>query len=104
MRFMRRLLAFLLILLVLIFGVLFSIQNTATAPLDLLLFQLPEQRVALWILLAFALGGVTGVLISTIAIVQLKSHSLLLQRKLDKSRKELSGSQSAELRTTASNN
>ena len=90
MRYLKRWLAYLLLVIVLAFGVLFSVQNTVAVPLDLLLVQLSEQRLALWILLAFALGGVVGMLISSAAILQLKSQSLLLQRKLDKYHKGLS--------------
>ena len=100
MRYLKRWLAYLLLLVVLAFGVLFSVQNTVAVPLDLLLFQLPEQRLALWVLLAFALGGVVGMLISTTAILQLKSQSLLLQRKLDKHQKELSRTRGTALRSS----
>ncbi len=95
MRSLKRLLAVLLLLVILMLGVLFSVQNTATAPLDLLLIQLPEQRVALWVLLAFALGGIVGMLISAVAILQLKSQGLLLQRKLNKQAQEMSALRSS---------
>ncbi len=93
MRFMKRWLAYLLLVMVLVFGVLFTVQNTATAPLDLFLIQLPEQRVALWLLLSFALGGAIGMLI---VMLPLKSRLLLLQRKLSRQERELS-----KLRSTA---
>jgi putative membrane protein len=96
---LKRWLAYLLLLLVLCFGVLFSVQNTQTAALDLLLIQLPEQRIAFWVLLAFALGGVVGILISAVAMLQLKSRSLLLERKLAKCEKELSHLRTADLRS-----
>ena len=99
MRYLKRWLAYLLMALVVAFGVLFSVQNTALVPLDLLIIQLPEQRVALWVLLAFAIGGVTGMLISSSAILQLKSQSLLLQRKLDKHHKELTKLRGPALRS-----
>lgn len=88
MQILKRLLAIVLLIAVLVLGVLFSIQNTVTAPLDLLILQLPEQRVALWVLLAFALGGVVGMLVSSAAIIRLKSRTVLLQRKLDKHQKQ----------------
>jgi putative membrane protein len=95
MRSLKRLLVVCLLALVLVFGVLFSIQNTDKAALDLLVIQLPEQRVSLWVLLAFATGGIVGMLISSAALIRLKSQNLLLLRKLDKSDKEL-----AALRTS----
>ena len=43
---------------VLLLGVSFGIQNTTTVPLDLLVISLPEHSIALWVLLAFAAGGI----------------------------------------------
>jgi putative membrane protein len=88
-RFLKRLIAFLLLALVLIFGMLFAVQNTSTVPLDLLIVQFEEQRVSIWLLLAFVLGGLIGVLVSSVAIVRLKSQLMLLNRKLEKSEKAL---------------
>ena len=43
-------------------GALFSLQNTKSVPLDLMLFQLAPQPVAIWVLLALALGVIIGLL------------------------------------------
>ena len=94
----RRWLGYTVLLLVLAFGVLFAIQNTATVPLDLLLVRLPEQSIALWVLLAFALGGVAGLLVSSVALVRLKSRLLLLQRRLEKQGRELDHLRTTDLR------
>lgn len=88
-RALQRWLVIVLLIVVLAFGVLFSMQNTDKAALDLLVIQLPEQRVSLWVLLAFVVGGVAGLLVSSAAMIRLKSQSLLLQRRLDKREKEL---------------
>lgn len=89
MRSLKRWLIGLILIAVLLVGMLFSFQNTATAPLDLFIVQLDEQRVSLWILLSFAVGGVSGLLISSSTLIRLKSQTLLLRRKLDKARKDL---------------
>ena len=89
MRLIVRITMIIITLLVLCFGVLFAVQNNATAPLDLLILQLPEQRIALWVLLAFAFGGVAGVLVSSVAIIKLRGDLVLLRRKQDRSNKEL---------------
>ena len=98
MRVLQRLLVTVLLIVVLAFGVLFSIQNTDKAALDLLIIQLPEQQVSLWVLLAFVVGGMVGLLVSSAAIIRLKSQSLLLQRRLDKREKELSSLRTADFR------
>ena len=99
MRLIKRLMIAVLLLLVLAFGVLFSVQNTATAPLDLLLIQLSERSVTLWVFSAFALGGVLGMLVSMLALVRLKSALLMMQRKLKKSELELGKLRTSDLRT-----
>ncbi len=89
MRLLKRLIFALLLLVVLAFGVLFSIQNGQKAGLDLLLVQLPEQRIALWVFLAFALGGLLGLVAGSMAWARLKGRVMLLQRRLDKQEQEL---------------
>ena len=84
MRLLKRLLAILVLVLVLAFGLLFAVQNSDRVPLDLLVIQLGEQRLSLWILLAFIAGGCIGMLISSLAIIRLRSRIMLLQRKLNK--------------------
>jgi putative membrane protein len=89
MYLLKRVIVLLLFVAVLLAGVLFSIQNTATAPLDLLVIQFSEQRVALWVLAAFALGGFIGMAISVFSILRLKSDIVMLNRKLKKRDTEL---------------
>lgn len=55
------------------YTVLFSVQNDARVPLDLLIWQWPEQRVALWLILAFVAGGLVGMAVSAVAILRLRS-------------------------------
>lgn len=90
MRTFKRILLGLLLLLVMLFGILFSIQNSDRASLDLLVLQLPEQRVSLWVLAAFALGGMIGMLLSMSAILRLKSRLLIAENRLQRREKELS--------------
>lgn len=101
MRPLKRVFAFLILAVVAIYGVFFAIQNTDTAPLDLLIIQLPEQRIALWVILAFAIGGIIGMLLSAAAILRLKSQGLLLQRKLDKNQRELAALRTSDYRVPA---
>jgi uncharacterized integral membrane protein len=41
-------------------GGLFSLQNTYEVPLDLIVFQLPAQPVAIWVLAALVVGVAVG--------------------------------------------
>ncbi len=94
----KRWLGYGLLLLVLLFGVLFSIQNDGRVPLDLLIVQLPAQSIALWVLLAFAAGGLAGLLISSVALMRLKGQSARLRRRVNKQNQELDRLRTADLR------
>lgn len=96
MRWIRRALIALLLLLVLIFGLLFSLQNAQSVPLDLLALQLRDRPLAVWLLVAFALGGFTGMLASSVALIRLQANRYRLRRRLEICEKELS-----ELKGTA---
>lgn len=97
---LKRWAGYVLIVLALVFGVLFSVQNTVRVPLDLLIIRLPEATVAAWVLWAFVIGGLVGVLISAIALFTMKSRVTLLLRRIDKLNRELDSSHTAELRST----
>jgi putative membrane protein len=60
MRLLRQCLTVLFSLFALVAGGLFALQNTQSVPLDLLLFQLPEQSIAIWLLLALSVGVLLG--------------------------------------------
>lgn len=100
MQLLKRILTLLLLMVVLLFGVLFSIQNTATAPLDLLFIQLPEQRIVIWILSAFSIGGVVGILSNSLVIIRLQREKMSAQRQLKKRGIELEKLRSTDLLTT----
>ncbi|MEP5765236.1 MAG: LapA family protein [Halieaceae bacterium] len=82
--FLKNLVYFLILVAVLVIGVLFAVQNTATVPLDLLVISLSEQSIALWVLLAFAVGGVLGMLTSIGLVLRLRAQLLGAKRKLSK--------------------
>lgn len=84
MLFLKRLSIILLLLVVLLLGALFSVQNGTPVPLDLLAVQLAPRPVALWLLAAFTAGGLAGVAVSMVAIVKLKSGQGRLRRQLGK--------------------
>ncbi len=84
MNFIKNVVFFALAAAMLLLGALFAVQNTATAPLDLLLIQLPERSVALWVLLAFAIGGVVGMLTNIGLVMRLRTALLRANRRLSK--------------------
>ncbi len=86
MQFLRKLFYFLIAVAMLALGALFAVQNEATVPLDLLVVYLPERSVALWVLLAFAVGGVVGLLASLGIILRQRTALATARRRLEKIR------------------
>ena len=82
MRFLRNLLTFLLLCGVLLVGMSFAVQNTVPVPLDLLFLQLAERSLALWVLLAFAVGGVIGMLTNIGLVLRLRASLMGANRRL----------------------
>jgi lipopolysaccharide assembly protein A len=98
MRWIRRLLVIAVLLLVLVFGLLFALQNGASVPLDVLVAQLAERPLAVWLLIFFALGGVAGMLASSVALIKLQASRFRLRRRLETCEKELSELKSVSLK------
>ena len=88
MKFLNRLLVLLFALAVLALGILFAVENTATVPLNLLVIQLSERSIALWILLAFASGGVLGMLTNISLVWRLRTGLLRARRQLQRQAQE----------------
>ncbi len=86
MQFLRNLFYFFIAVAMLGLGALFAVQNEATVPLDLLVILLPERSIALWVLLAFALGGVTGLVTSLGIILRQRTALAAANRRIDKAR------------------
>lgn len=69
-------------------GVLFALQNEVPVPLDLLVYRFAPRSVALWVLAGFALGGLCGVLISSVVSLRLRTRMRLLNRQLTRAQSE----------------
>ena len=77
MKRLRKLLTVLTVLVTLVVGVLFALQNTIPVPLDLLVYTFEPQSIALWILVAFALGGLLGMIVSAAILVRTHADALV---------------------------
>lgn len=88
MRFIRRALIALMLVLVMGWALLFALANDAVTDLDLVFVSLPAQSVSLWMIVAFATGGVFGLLASSGALVRAWRNQAALRgelRRLDRS-------------------
>lgn len=88
MSLLRSLLMLAVVVVMAALGALFALQNEATVPLDLLLFTFAPRSVALWVLAAFALGGVAGLLMASLLVLQLRARLRLLRRQLARAQTE----------------
>lgn len=65
-------------------GGLFTVQNTEKVPLDLLVVQLPPQALAIWILLALAVGVLLGLLSSALLLMGRGAEVRRLRKQNDR--------------------
>ena len=89
MAFLRKLLALAVALAMVAVGVLFALQNADPVPLDILVITLPPRSLALWVLGALALGGVLGLLLSSIAMLRLRARLVATRRQVASAQAEL---------------
>jgi len=93
MKFLRNLFVLVLVLGAAAIGALFATANTVQVPLDMLVYTFQPKTLALWVLSAFALGGVLGMLASSLILLKMRASLGSSRRQLDKARTELSKSQ-----------
>jgi|TARA_B110001469_G_scaffold71648_1_gene68105 putative membrane protein len=83
-KLLKALLFFVISLVALVVGVLFSARNSQAVSLDLIFFQLPPLSMAIWLLLSLVTGMLLCAFIYTFITFKLKRHNAQLQRQLDK--------------------
>ncbi len=89
MKLLRKLLIIAVVLTMLAVGVLFALQNKAPVALDLLVYTFEPKSLALWVLGAFALGGVTGMVVSSAIMLRMRAALGASKRQLSRSQTEL---------------
>ncbi len=90
MKFLRKLFYLVIVLAMAGVGILFAVQNETPVPLDLVIYNLPPRSIALWVLSAFALGGVLGMLASSLLILRTRASLNASERQLNRTREEVS--------------
>jgi uncharacterized integral membrane protein len=79
-------------------GVLFALQNKTPVPLDMLFHSFEPRSVALWVLGAFAVGGLLGVVMSSGMILRKRAALAASNRQLQRVREELDQLRSTGMR------
>jgi len=90
MKLLRNLRTIAVLIAMVAIGVLFALQNKAPVPLDLLVYTFEPQSLALWVLGAFAIGGVLGMLVSSVLLVKTRAALGSSRRQLEKTKQQLS--------------
>ena len=70
-------------------GGMFALQNAEPVPLDILIMTLPPRSLALWVLAALALGGITGLFLSSFAMLRLRTRLIAARRQIASAQTEL---------------
>ncbi len=99
MKLLRKLLYAALVLAMVAVGVLFAVQNETLVPLDLLVYRFDPHSLALWILLAFALGGVLGLVMSSAIMLRQRASLGAARRQLARAQAEADKLRGASLQS-----
>ncbi|MEP4148505.1 MAG: LapA family protein [Halioglobus sp.] len=98
MKLLRNLLYIALVVAMAAVGVLFALQNEMPVPLDLLVVTFEPRSLALWLLIAFAVGGVLGMAMSSVLMVRTRAALGSANRQLARSKAELDKLRTAGLK------
>ena len=98
MKLLRNILYIAIVLAMAAIGVLFALQNATPVPLDMLVYTFAPRSLALWLLLAFAIGGVLGLLMSSALLLRKRAALASANRQLAKARAEVDTLRTAGLK------
>ncbi len=98
MKLLRNLITIVLVLATAAVGVLFALQNEMPVPLDVLVYTFEPRSLALWVLSAFAVGGVLGMVLSSLILLRQRAALARTNRQLVKSRAEVDKLRTAGLK------
>lgn len=90
MKWIKRIVILLFLLIVFLWGVLFTSENTTEVSLNLLMVEFPAASISVWIAASFVLGCLMGMLSSILLVGRLKVINFRTKRKLGDSEKKLS--------------
>lgn len=89
MKLIKSLLTLVLVLILLLLGVWFTLRNQQPIPLDLLFIKLPDNSLALWLILSLIVGVVMGVLLMVPKLTGYKAKLMSYERQLKQQTEEL---------------
>lgn len=85
----RKGLIIVLVVLLILFVLVFSLNNQEPLALDFLFHETRELGAGIWLMISFVLGGILGILATSVVVWRQKSAKRRLAKKLKKSEKAL---------------
>ena len=98
MKLLRHLLTLALVIGAAAVGVLFALQNETPVAVDMLVYTFEPRSLALWVLSAFAIGGLVGMLLSSFILVRQRASLGSANRQLVRARAEVDKLRTAGLK------
>ena len=89
MRWLKGLLLGIILIVLLLLGILFAVNNQQALPLNLIWVELPPASLSLWLLIALACGVVLGMLAMSGVYLRLRTLLTRAQRHNQQQRREL---------------
>jgi uncharacterized membrane protein YciS (DUF1049 family) len=96
---LQKVLLILLVLCLVLGALVFSLNNQVTVPLNFLVFETQPHGVAVWIIMAFVIGALVGVLITFLATVRKSVSRRNLEKRLARSEQALEKARAQNDRT-----
>ena len=97
LKWFSRVIFALILIVFLLVGIFFAVRNPQPVSLDLIFWQAPESSIALYLLLAFALGAIVAIVASSVVLLRAENHVRVLSRRCTNAQKELDSLRKASL-------
>ncbi|WP_210397662.1 LapA family protein [Motiliproteus sediminis] len=101
MRLIKGILVLVGLVVLLLAGVLLTVNNQQQIAVDLVFFQLPEASIARWLMLSFVGGALLSFVLGVVAILALRTQLRNARRKIRNSERELDKLRTAHLNQTS---
>ncbi|OZB16839.1 MAG: hypothetical protein B7X58_04880 [Marinobacter sp. 34-60-7] len=85
----QKILITLLVLVLILLALVFSLNNQMAVSLNFLLFETQPHGVAVWIIMAFVIGALVGILFTTLATVRTSVSRRTLKKRLERAEQAL---------------
>ena len=96
---LQKILIVLLVLILVLLALVFSLNNQMAVSLNFLLFETQPHGVAVWVIMAFVIGALFGVLMTLLATFKTAVSRRSLKKRLDRAEQALEKSRAQNDRT-----